>query len=303
MKRKEKPQSLVVGDKIGLLSTARKITLDELDFALKLIKNWGLVPVLGNTISESDNQFAGTVEKRINDFQNFLDNPEIRAILCVRGGYGTVQIIDSIDFSEFTKNSKWIIGYSDVTVLHCHINRNLNIQTLHASMPVNFSSNTSQSLESIKFVLFGTQLKYKINSHKLNRVGVTSGELVGGNLSIIYSLSGSNSQLITDGKILFIEDLDEYLYHIDRMMMNLKRSKLLENLSGLIVGGMTDMKDNSVSFGKNAYEIIADALKEYDFPIAFDFPAGHLNDNRALIIGSQVKFSVTHDSTELIFID
>lgn len=303
MKRKEKPQSLVVGDKIGLLSTARKITLDELDFALKLIKSWGLVPVLGNTISESDNQFAGTVEKRINDFQNFLDNPEIRAILCVRGGYGTVQIIDSIDFSEFTKNSKWIIGYSDVTVLHCHINRNLNIQTLHASMPVNFSSNTSQSLESIKFVLFGTQFQYKINSHKLNRVGGASGELVGGNLSIIYSLSGSNSQLITDGKILFIEDLDEYLYHIDRMMMNLKRSKLLENLSGLIVGGMTDMKDNSVSFGKNAYEIIADAVKEYNFPIAFDFPAGHLNDNRSLIIGSQVKLSVTHDSTELIFID
>lgn len=289
------------GDKIALISTARKINEAEITPAIQLLHTWGLEVVLGKNLLAIDNQFAGTVEQRIADLQVALDNPEIKAILCVRGGYGTVQLIDNIDFSTFIKTPKWVIGYSDVTVLHNHINQNFDIPTLHATMPINFPTNTPEALTSLKEVLFGKTPTYSCKFNPLNHLGKAEGLLVGGNLSIIYSLTGTSSQLNTKNKILFLEDLDEYLYHIDRMMQNLKRAGMLSDLKGLLVGGMSDMNDNAVPYGKSAQEIIKDAVAEYNYPVAFDFPAGHLNDNRVLIFGKKVQLTVTKEKTVVRF--
>ncbi|MCB9361409.1 MAG: LD-carboxypeptidase [Flavobacteriales bacterium] len=297
----QKPSNLKQGDKVALVSTARKLTMEELQLGVDKIKSWGLEPVLGKNLFAVDNQFAGTTEERTADFQEALDNPEIKAIICVRGGYGTVKIIDELDFTHFIKEPKWICGYSDVTVLHNHINQNFGIETLHSAMPLGFKDNTTEAIESLKETLFGETLTYSCDANELNVLGEAEGELVGGNLSIIYSLTGTKSQLNTKGKILFIEDLDEYLYHVDRMMMNLDRAGLLANLNGLVVGGMTDMNDNSVPYGKTAKEIIIDTVKRYNYPVCFDIPAGHLDDNRALIMGRKVLLKVTGRETELEF--
>ena len=297
----EKPSTLKKGDKVAIVSTARKISKTELEPAISIIKSWGLEPVFGANLFMENHQFSGTTEQRIADFQNAIDNKEIKAIFCARGGYGTVQIIDEIDFSKFKKNPKWVIGYSDVTVLHNHINQNFGIQTLHASMPINFTANTKDALESLQETLFGALPIYHVEPHELNKLGFAEGELVGGNLSIIYSLTGTSSQIDTKDKILFMEDLDEYLYHIDRMMMNLDRAGMLSCLKGLIVGSMTNMHDNSVPFGKTALEIIAERVSKYNYPICFDFPAGHINDNRSLIMGSEVKLSVESEFSILEF--
>ena len=278
------PEKLVVGDKIGIISTARKITKEELSPAIKALESWGLKVVLGTNLFKEDDQFSGTIEQRTNDLQRMIDDNSIKAILCARGGYGTVQIIDAINFNNLKNNPKWIIGYSDVTVLHSHLN-NLGIASLHASMPINFESNTNESLLSLKNTLFGNLNNVECKSHPLNKFGKIEGDIVGGNLSILYSLSGSQSDINTASKILFIEDLDEYLYHIDRMMMSLKRNGMLGKLKGLIVGGMSDMNDNEISFGKSAEQIILEYTKGYDFPICFGFPAGHLADNRCVRLG------------------
>ncbi|MDV7186721.1 LD-carboxypeptidase [Lutibacter sp. TH_r2] len=292
------PAFLQKNDTVAILSTARKITLNEIQPAIDLLKNWGLQVQIGKTIGLEENQFAGSDEERANDFQQMLDNPKIKAIWCARGGYGTVRIIDTLDFTEFKKHPKWIIGYSDVTVLHSHIH-NLGFQTLHATMPLDVSKNTNEALSTLKKSLFGETISYQIESSKENKFGNCSGELVGGNLSMFYSLLGSESSINTNDKILFIEDLDEYLYHIDRMLMNLKGNGYFENLKGLIVGGMTDMHDNAIPFGKSAKEIILDAVSKYDFPVVFDFPAGHLKDNRALVLGRNIELEVRENNTKL----
>jgi len=288
----EKPSYLKKGDKVIIVSTARKISEEEIVPAVEVLNKWGLIVVLGSNLYGENNQFSGTTEERKNDLQKALDDEMVKAVFCARGGYGTVKIIDELDFSRFIKHPKWVVGYSDVTVLHNHINQNFNIQTLHATMPINFPTNTEDSLESLHEALFGEVLNFEFNNNDLNITGKTEGVLVGGNLSIIYSLTGTKSQLDTKGKILFLEDLDEYLYHIDRMMMNLKRSGMLKSLAGLIIGGMSDMNDNAIPYGKTANEIIKDAVSEYDYPVCFDFPAGHLTDNRALIMGENVKLDV-----------
>ncbi|MGB0887160.1 MAG: S66 peptidase family protein [Vicingaceae bacterium] len=289
----EKPSSLKQGDKIVILSTARKISEKELEPAVNVFKSWGLEVVFGANLFQEEHQFAGTAEQRASDFQVALDDEDVRAIICARGGYGTVKIIDEIDFSNFKTNPKWVVGYSDVTVLHNHINQNFKIETLHATMPINFSTNSQESLESLKKTLFGSELNYDFDKHQLNRNGVGKGKVVGGNLSILYSLTGTNSQLNTAGKILFLEDLDEYIYHIDRMMLNLKRAGILADLAGLIVGGMSDMNDNTIPFGKTAKEIIKEAVAEYNYPVCFDFPAGHIDDNRTLIMGREAELIVS----------
>lgn len=285
------PKYLKESNTIAIVSTARKISLEEIQPAKKLLESWDLKVKIGMSIGLEDNQFAGADEMRLKDFQNMLDDDEVMAIWCARGGYGTVRIIDALDFSRFTKNPKWIIGYSDVTVLHNHIN-SLGVETLHATMPINVSKNTPEALNSLKKALFGIELDYSIRTDKLNKSGKAKGELIGGNLSILYSLLGSESTLNTNGKILFIEDLDEYLYHIDRMMHNLKRNGYFDNLKGLIVGSMSDMNDNAISFGKTAKEIVFDICNDYDFPICFNFPAGHIDDNRALIFGRNIQLTV-----------
>ena len=287
-------------DVVGIVSTARKISLKEIQPAIKLLESWNLKVKIGKTIGLEDNQFAGTDDERIKDFQMMLDDDNVRAIWCARGGYGTVRIIDALDFTKFRKNPKWMVGYSDVTVLHNHIN-NLGFETLHATMPINVVKNTSDALNSLKDALFGKQVKYSIKSDNLNKFGEAKGELVGGNLSMLYSLLGSETAINTDGKILFIEDLDEYLYHVDRMMQNLKRNSYFNNLKGLIVGSLSDMNDNKIPFGKTAKQIIFDVCKDYNFPICFDFPAGHIDDNRALIFGRKVKLEVGKKLTKLDF--
>jgi len=297
----EKPQALKTGDKVGIISTARKISLEEVQPAINLLTDWGLEVVLGENLFAEDHQFAGTKVQRLADFQQALNNDEIKAVFCARGGYGTVQLIDEIDFSHFKKQPKWIVGYSDVTVLHNHINQNFEIATLHATMPINFRTNTSETLQSLKDALFGKTLNYQCASHPYNRLGESKGELVGGNLSILYSLTGTVSQINTQGKILFLEDLDEYLYHIDRMMQNLKRAGMLHDLKGLLIGGMTDMNDNTIPYGHTAIDIIKSIVAEYDFPVAFGFLAGHLADNRTLIMGDEVVLKVEEGGTTLTF--
>ena len=292
------PEKLKIGDRIGIISTARKITIEELHPAIKTLESWGLKVVLGINLFQEDDQFSGTIEQRIADLQSMIDDNSIKAILCARGGYGTVQIIDTIDFTNLKKNSKWIVGYSDVTVLHSHLN-NLGIASLHATMPINFENNTKESLSSLKNSLFGSLNSIDCKAHSLNKFGKIEGDIVGGNLSILYSLLGSQSDIDTVGEILFIEDLDEYLYHIDRMMMNLKRNGMLGDLKGLIVGGMSNMNDNSIPFGKTAEQIILEYTKDYDFPICFGFPAGHLSDNRGVRLGINSILKISKNGVSL----
>jgi muramoyltetrapeptide carboxypeptidase len=295
------PHFLRIGDTIGIVSTARKITSLELKPLIDLIEAWGLKYILGSTINAESNQYAGDDLTRIADFQEMLDNPKVKAIWCGRGGYGTVRIIDHLNFSDFIKNPKWIIGYSDVTVLHSHIH-NVGIETLHANMAIDIDTKTEDTRRSIKTVLFGKDYKVTLASkNKLNREGSANGELVGGNLSILSSLVGSPSELITRGKILFLEDLDEMHYHIDRMMQCLKRSGALDNINGLVVGGMSDMRDNVIPFGKTAQEIISDTVAEYNFPICFDFPGGHIHDNRAILLGREIHLTVAKNKVTLTF--
>ncbi len=295
------PNPLSERDKIAIIATARKATEEDLQPAIQLLEKWGLQPIIGSSIGLVENQFAGSDEERAKDLQQQLDNPEVKAVWCVKGGYGTVRILDLIDFSAFKKNPKWIIGYSDVTALHSHIH-NFGISTLHAQMCLGVETKSEDSRETLRKILFGEELNYQFSTSQLNKTGTAEGELVGGNLSVLYSLCGSNSTINTHGKILFLEDLDEYLYHIDRMMQNLKRNGMLENLAGLIVGGMNDMNDNNIPFGKTAEEIIAETVEEYDYPIAFNFPAGHLEDNQALIFGKKVKLEVTNKNSFLSYL-
>jgi len=296
-----KPNFVKKGDKIAIVSTARKINEKEIKEAMNILKTWDLIPVIGATVGLESDQFAGTDEERRLDFQMMLDDKEIKAIWCGRGGYGTVRIIDQLDFSNFIKGPKWIIGYSDITVLHSHIHK-LNISTVHAGMPIDIHKGTEAARKSLQKLLFGEQLAYKIDSSEKNRLGSCKGKLVGGNLSILYALCGSKSSIDTKGKILCIEDLDEYLYHIDRMLQNLKRNGYFEELSGLIIGGMSKMHDNNIPFGKNVEEIILDIVEEYDFPVAFNFPMGHIEDNRALVLGANASLEVSDNLVTLTYI-
>ncbi|MFZ4707850.1 MAG: S66 peptidase family protein [Bacteroidales bacterium] len=297
------PPFLKSGDKVAIVATARKVSYAEMEAAISRLKSWGLSVVTGNHLTSDNNQFAGTDNERTTDMQQMLDDPDVKAIFCARGGYGSVRIIDQLDFTGFIATPKWIVGYSDITVFHSHINRNFRVETLHGPMPINFPAygKENPSTESLRKVLFGEEIKCTVPGHKLNRKGSAQAELIGGNLSILYSLSATPSDIETHGKILFIEDVDEYLYHIDRMMMNLKRSGKLGHLAGLIVGGMTKMNDNAIPYGKTAEEIISDAVAEYSYPVCFNFPAGHQDQNFALIIGRVVKLTVNSNS-ELHFI-
>ena len=287
-----RPPYLKTGDTVILLSTARKVTAEDMAPAVRIFEGWGLKVRLGQTIGLSDHQYAGTDGERLEDFQRAINDPDVRAIICARGGYGTVRIVDDIDWTGLLNHPKWITGFSDMTYLHVHLNQTLGVQTLHSSVPALFHRNTPEAIDSIRQHLFGEEVITDIAPHPYNRHGEAKGVLIGGNLSILYSITGTKSGFNTASKILFIEDIDERLYHLDRMMINLKRSGKLHDLAGLIVGGMTAMTDNEVPFGKNAEEIIAEHVSGYDFPVCFDFPAGHIADNRALILGKVTKMKV-----------
>lgn len=294
------PPVLQKGDTIAIVATARKNIEDNLQPAIDLVNSWGLEVVIGNTIGLDNNQLAGTDEERAADFQKQLDNPNIKAIWCVKGGYGTVRMLDLLDFTKFKQHPKWIVGFSDITVLHNHLNT-MGYKSIHGIMPITVPRATPEAIESLRISLFGEKLNYSIVSDSMNRSGNASGELVGGNLSILYSLLGSESAIDCKDKILFIEDLDEYLYHIDRMMMNLKRNGCLESIKGIIVGSMTKMKDNDIPWGKNAVQIVEDVTKKYTIPIIYNFPAGHIRDNRALVLGDMIHMEVTSSNTTVTF--
>jgi muramoyltetrapeptide carboxypeptidase len=287
-----RPPYLQKGDTVIILSTARKITIGELTSSIQLFESWGLKVKLGKTIGLGDHQFAGTDAEREADLQAAVSDPEIKAIICARGGYGTVRMMDNIDWTGLLSHPKWIVGFSDVTYLHIHLNQTLGVQTIHSSVPALFHRNTAEAIDSVRKQLFGEVVSFDVPAHSLNRQGSAKGVLIGGNLSILYSITGTKSGFNTAGKILFIEDIDEYLYHVDRMMMNLKRSGKLNGLAGLIVGGMTDMKDNAIPFGKSAEEIIAEHVAEFDYPVCFGFPAGHIADNNALVMGKVTEMKV-----------
>lgn len=300
VRKSKKPPYLKKGDTIAIVATARK-HVDTVMFETKvLLESWGLHIKLGSSIGLSNHQLAGTDQQRAADLQQQLDDPSVKAIWCVRGGYGTVRMVDLLDFSKFKHNPKWLIGFSDVTVLHAQINK-MHIETLHAFMPINLNKVTEAAKNSLFCTLFGEPLSYTIATDSLNVKGEASGELVGGNLSILYSLSGTASMPNFKNKILYIEDLDEYLYHVDRMMMNLERNGVFKDIKGLVVGGMTQMKDNTTPWGKDAYGIIQEITKKYNVPTIYHFPAGHIDDNQTLILGREVKLIVDENYSRLIF--
>jgi len=274
------------------VAPARKVTALEMQPAIELLQSWGLEVVKGMYLFGDEDQYSGSDQQRWADFQMVLDDASIDAVIFARGGYGFVRIIDKLDFTKFMRHPKWLIGFSDVTVLHNHVNRNLKVETIHAPMAINIPNTPKAVLENLHQLLTGNKVSYQYPAHFFNRRGKASGELVGGNLSLIHTLAGTPSDLLTKGKILFLEDLDEYLYHIDRMMLNLKRSGKLHGLKALVIGGMTDMKDNAIPFGKSAEEIILDAVKEYDYPVAFGISSGHIERNEPLVMGRKMKLTV-----------
>ena len=289
-------------DKIQIVAPARSVTLDELQYAIRLFETQGWQVVLGKYLFGKHHQFSGTDTERILDMQSAIDNPEISAIVCARGGYGGMRIVDKVDFSPLKTSPKWLCGYSDTTVFHTHIHSQLQMPTLHCTMPINMNEELERQQAHLSMIqaLQTGSLTYEIEARPYNRKGVAEGVLVGGNLSLLYAVNNSVSDIDTAGKVLFIEDLDEYLYHIDRMMLCLKRAGKLKSLKALIVGGMSDMHDNTVPFGQDAIEIILSHVKEYDYPVCFDFPAGHISDNRALILGGKVRLAVDEKKVTLV---
>lgn len=287
------------GDKVAIVATARKISLPEIAQAIETLEDWGLEVVLGQTIGASYNYFAGDDALRLQDFQQMLDRTDIKAIICARGGYGTTRIIDQVDFSSFKTNPKWVVGFSDVTTLHSHIHT-FGLESLHAIMPLLFSKEgTEEAKETLRRLLFGLEVTYTAAPHAFNRPGTAQGKLVGGNLSMLHNLTGTSSDISTAGKILFLEDLDEYLYHLDRMIVHLDRSGKLSHLAGLIVGHMSDMRDTSLPFGKDAYEIIAEHTGKYNYPVCYGFPVGHEPDNLAIACGREAKLIVNEQGVKL----
>lgn len=281
------PLSLSSGSKIALVAPARKVTDGDIAFAVEYIKQRGFVPIYDERLFLTHNQFAGNDERRASVLQHYLNADDIDAIMCVRGGYGTVRIIDRLNFDKFLQKPKWIVGYSDVTVLHAKM-QSLGIESLHATMPINFQDNSKQALDTLFDALCGKEIKYDLPQQTLNVLSMMQGEVVGGNISVLYSLLGSDIFPDVEGKVLFLEDLDEYLYHIDRMMMAFQRANIFDKISGLIIGGLTKMHDNAIPFGMTAEEIISEKIKDKNIPTVFNFPAGHINDNRAIILGRRI---------------
>jgi muramoyltetrapeptide carboxypeptidase len=302
------PHYLKAGDTIGITSPAGYITEKEIQPAIQQIENWGFKVKIGSSIGKRDFTFGGTDAERIADFQQLIDDPTVKGILCARGGYGFVRIIDQLDFSKMKTHPKWMIGFSDITVLHCHLNRNFGIASIHSKMCNSFPDDWTkaepiqiETILSIRDALKGITMKYTAPAHAKNRLGTASGTLVGGNLKTLESIAGSKSDLRTTNKILFVEDTGEYLYSIDRMFWNLKRSGKLDHLAGLIVGGfkIKPSEDPAEEFGKNLYEIVMEKIPDCNYPVCFDFPVGHQKNNYAMKCGVKHKLSVSKTGTLL----
>jgi muramoyltetrapeptide carboxypeptidase len=288
------PPLLQKGDRIRIVSPAGKVKKDKVFPGIELLLDEGYEVLIGDHVFDKYFQFAGTDQHRATDLQEAINDPLTKAIICARGGYGTVRTIEKLDFSPVQKKPKWFVGFSDVTVLHSVLNK-LGVASIHGSMPGFFLENkkiTRSFLNLMEIISTGNS-QIIADSIPSNRKGICSGELVGGNLSLLYSLQGTPWQLDTSGKILLIEDVDEYLYHIDRMLQNLRLAGQLRNLAGLVVGGFTDTKDNECPFGKTVGEIIIDTVSDYDFPVCFDFPVGHIPKNLPVMLGAHYQLEVT----------
>lgn len=294
------PSYLKAGDTILIIGTARARDKEALKPAIEILGSWGLKVETGKHLYKRYNQFAGTDKERASDLQWALDHKTAKAILIAGGGYGTLRIIDQVSFRQFLLKPKWVAGYSDTTVLHSRLAM-LRTACIHSTMAFQFTKNKEATL-SLKHLLFGEKISYVTPKCALNRAGSAEAEMVGGNLSLLYALSGSVDEISTKNRILFIEDLDEQLYHIDRMILQMKRSGKLSGLKGLVVGGMSDMKDNAVPFGKTAEEIVKEAVKEYDYPVCFHFPAGHIENNMALYFGKKARLDVTRAKGTLTYL-
>jgi muramoyltetrapeptide carboxypeptidase len=303
----KKPPYLKRGDIIGITSPAGFITQEEIEPSMQILQNWGYQIQIGDTIGKRDFTFGGTDEERLKDLQKMLDDPKVKAIMCARGGYGSIRIVDRINWAKFKVSPKWIIGFSDVTVLHNHIHNNFQIASIHSKMTNSFPDNWNmaepvqiETINSIQDALSGKKMKYSTLPNANNRKGIADGILIGGNLKTIESLSGSISDIKTDGKILFVEDTGEYLYSIDRMFWNLKRTAKLKNLKGLIVGGFRVKPDDpGEEFGKTIEEIVLEKTREYNYPVCFDFPVGHQRNNFALKCGVRHRLSVKEEEVIL----
>ncbi|MBT9393320.1 LD-carboxypeptidase [Hymenobacter sp. NST-14] len=294
------PAPLRPGDQVAIVCPARQASHQELAAAVATLESWGLRVVLGASTNVAHHQFGGDDEIRRQDVQQQLDNPAIRAILCARGGYGTTRIIDGLDFSQFAQAPKWIAGFSDITTLNCHL-LGRGFRSIHGVMPLLFHQEAGQdSLESLRRVLFGETMDYATPAHPLNHFGTAAGELVGGNLSILQTLTGTPSDVSTAGRILFLEDIDEYLYAIDRMLVHLDRTGKLAGLAGLVVGHFTNPQDNTVPFGLTPGEIIHHYAARYNFPVAHGFPVGHEPRNLALVVGQPVRLTVDAAGVRLV---
>ncbi len=296
------PPFLQPGDLIGITCPAGFMPLEKAQTCIDTLQDWGYRVRKGQTLGgASDNYFSGSDKDRLADLQQMLDDPEIKAILCGRGGYGLTRIIDGIDFSAFRKTPKWIIGFSDITLLHAHIYSNFKIATLHAPMAGAFNEGgaSNQFVHSLQKALRGQPAKYQSDPHPFNRQGNATGPLVGGNLALLAHIVGTASAPDTTGHILFLEDVGEYLYNIDRMLYQLKRSGGLDSLAGLIIGGFTEMKDTTRPFGLSVEQIIRDMVAEFDYPVCFGFPVGHTPENVALRIGARYALDVRADGTHL----
>lgn len=301
------PKYLKAGDIIGITCPAGFITDKEIQPAVQQLQNWGFSIKIGDTVNKKDFTFGGTDDERTKDFQQMLDDDSVKAIMCARGGYGSVRIIDKLSFAKFEKHPKWIIGFSDITVIHSHLSRNFNIASIHSKMCNSFPDDWSKaeqvqmdSILSIKQALIGEKMKYEIAPNANNKAGITEGQLVGGNLKTIESLAGSRSDIKTAGKILFVEDTGEYLYSIDRMFWNLKRTGKLSELKGLIIGGFKAKPDDpGEEFGKTLYDIVLEKINDYNYPVCFDFPVGHQKNNFALKSGIIHKLIVDKEETKL----
>ncbi len=299
------PPSLRPGDTLAIIPTARAISEEELRPAIALAESWGLQVQLGQGVGGKHFQQAGTAEERAADLQRVLADERVKAVWCARGGYGTVHLLERLDLTILQRQPKWIAGFSDVTVLHSALHR-LGVASLHAQMPFNIAAKSEACKSSLRNVLFGRYDEVaRPGAHSLDRMGVAEGVLVGGNLSILYALRGTPYDLHTRGKVLFLEDLDELLYHVDRMVMNLKLGGLFSGLAGLVVGGMSDMRDKDPSdpFGLEAEAIIARAVAGGRFPVCYGMPMGHLHDNRALALGKTVKLNVEPWGSTLSFVE
>ncbi|MDA8904826.1 LD-carboxypeptidase [Flavobacteriaceae bacterium] len=298
------PEYLKYGDTISIVAPSGVLNNfdNKIIKAINIFESWGLNVVLGKHIYDKNGHFAGTDKNREKDFQKALDNKNIKAIWCARGGYGAVRIIDKLKFDSYLRNPKWIIGFSDITVIHNKLNL-YNSESIHAMMITGFEEidQNNNSLSKLKSVLFGDDLSYSIGPNKNNKIGKSEGNIVGGNLTLLQSTIGSKTELKTKDKILFIEEVGEYAYSIDRMLYSLKRAGYFDNCKGLIVGQISNVKKNTTDFGMSINELILEVLDEYDFPILFDFPAGHEKTNYPIILGRKIKLDVTKSKSKVVF--